>query len=75
MNKARWLKQTVKVAAVAAVVAMPALAHAGVVEEMAKVAAEIDKLESGIEAIGAVAIGIAVTIKGYRVGKRMIGMV
>lgn len=67
MNK----KSLIKVAVVA-LCATPMLASAGVLEQMTEAANELDKLESGVEAIGAVIIGLAVTIKGYSVGKRLI---
>lgn len=72
MNK----KQILKAAALAAVVCMPAVAGAAdAAEQMKAAAVEMGKLETGIEAIGAIMIGLVVTIKGYAVGKRMINRV
>lgn len=72
MNK----KQIIQAAIMAAIVSVPAFASAdGVVEQMKSAAVEINKLEAGIAAIGAVMIGLVVTIKGYTVGKRMINRI
>lgn len=71
MSKSRYLKAAI----FAAVACTPLFASADVVESMREAATKVGALETGIEAIGAVAIGIAVTIKGYSVGKRMINRV
>lgn len=71
MNKLNWRK-VAKNTVIVAVCATPMLASAGVLEQMTEAANELDKLETGVEAIGAVIIGLAVTIKGYAVGKRLI---
>lgn len=71
MNK----MQKMKAAVVAAAVALPVTALADAPEHMRSAATELGKLDAGIAAIGAVMIGLVITMKGYTVAKRMVNRV
>lgn len=71
MNK----MQKIKAAVIAAVVTLPVTALADAPEHMKAAATEMGKLDSGIAAIGAVMIGLVITMKGYTVAKRMVNRV
>lgn len=64
--------QKAKAAFAAFIVSAPVVALADVTEHMKSAATEMGKLETGIAAIGAVMIGLVVTMKGYSVAKRMV---
>lgn len=73
MNNNTVKKSTyIKGFVLAALATMPAFASADVIESMKEAATKLEALSGGVEAIGGAALGLAILIKGYSVGKGVI---
>lgn len=69
------LKKIAQTAIIAGIATMPMFAMADVTAVATEAAKEVDALEAGLSVVGAAIVGIACTIKGYTVIKRMVNKV
>ena len=73
-NQVNW-KRVCRNLAIAAVASVPMFAMADVTAVATEAAKDVDALEAGLSVVGAAVVGIACTIKGYTVIKRMVNKV